>query len=112
MDAARVLAWKYATIEIFITAFIIYFVVTNPVDNAPIFLAVTGAQNCARKMRTALKGTLVATMFILFFALCGAWILAYFNFSKAAFKIAGGITLFLVALDMLAAKRRGQDCGF
>ena len=43
---------------------------------------------------------------MLFFALCGAWILSYLNISEAAFKIAGGIMLFLVALDMLAAKRQ------
>jgi len=94
--------------ESFITAFIIYFVVIDPVGNAPIFLAVTGAQDRARKMRTALEGTLVATMIMLFFALCGAWILAYLNISEAAFKIAGGIILFLVALDMLAAKRQAR----
>ena len=95
-------------IESFITAFIIYFVVIDPIGNAPIFLAVTGAQDRARKMRTALEGTLVATMIMLFFALCGAWILAYLNISEAAFKIAGGIILFLVALDMLAAKRQAR----
>ena len=95
-------------IESFITAFIIYFVVIDPIGNAPIFLAVTGAQDRARKMRTALEGTLVATMIMLFFAVCGAWILAYLNISEAAFKIAGGIILFLVALDMLAAKRQAR----
>ena len=95
-------------IESFITAFIIYFVVIDPIGNAPIFLAVTGAQDRARKMRTALEGTLVATMIMLFFALCGAWIPAYLNISEAAFKIAGGIILFLVALDMLAAKRQAR----
>ena len=95
-------------IESFIAALIIYFVVIDPVGNAPIFLAVTGAQDRARKMRTALEGTLVATMIMLFFALCGAWILAYLNISEAAFKIAGGIILFLVALDMLAAKRQAR----
>ena len=63
-------------IESFITTFVVYFVVIVPVGNAPIFLAVTGAQDHARKMRTALEATLVATMIMLFFALCGAWILA------------------------------------
>ena len=43
---------------------------------------------------------------MLFFALCGAWILAYLNITEAASKIAGGIILVLVALDMLAAKRQ------
>ena len=92
--------------ESFITAFIIYFVVIDPIGNAPIFLAVTEAQERARKLRTALEGTAIATAIMLFFALCGAWILAYLNITEAAFKIAGGIILFLVALDMLAAKRQ------
>ena len=93
-------------LESFITAFIIYFVVIDPIGNAPIFLAVTEAQTRARKLRTAIEGTVIATAIMLFFALCGAWILGYLNISEAAFKIAGGIILFLVALDMLAAKRQ------
>ena len=59
-------------IESFITAFIIYFVVIDPIGNAPIFLAVTGAHARAHKMRSALEGTMVATMIMLFFAICGA----------------------------------------
>ena len=43
---------------------------------------------------------------MMLFALCGAWILGCLNITEAAFKIAGGIILFLVALDMLAAKRQ------
>ena len=92
--------------ESFVTAFIIYFVVIEPIGNAPIFLAVTEAQDRARKLRTALEGTAIATAIMLFFALCGAWILGYLNITEAAFKIAGGIILFLVALEMLAAKRQ------
>ena len=92
--------------ESFVTAFIIYFVVVDPIGNAPIFLAVTEAQNRARKLRTALEGTAITTAIMMFFALCGAWILGHLNISGAAFKISGGIILFLVALDMLAAKRQ------
>lgn len=93
-------------IENFITAFIICFVVNDPIVNAPIFLAVTSAQDRAHKLRTALEGTMVATMIMLFFAVCGAWILGYLNISDAAVKIAGGIILFLVALHMPTAKRQ------
>ena len=78
-------------LEAFITAFIIYFVVIDPVGNAPIFLAVTKHQDRTRKLRTALEGTAI----MLFFALCGAWILGYLNISEAAFRIAGGIILCL-----------------
>lgn len=43
---------------------------------------------------------------MLFFALCGAWILAYLNISEATFRVGDGIILFLVALHMLLAKRQ------
>ncbi|MEK9962471.1 MAG: MarC family protein, partial [Rhodobiaceae bacterium] len=99
-------AYHRRMIEAFTTAFIIYFVVIDPIGNAPIFLAVTQHQDRARKLRTALEGTAIATAIMLFFALCGAWILGYLKISEAAFRIAGGIILFLVALDMLAARRQ------
>ena len=60
----------------FVTTFIIYFVVIDRVDNALIFLAVTKSQGRARKLLTALEGTAIATVIMLFFALCGAWALA------------------------------------
>ena len=66
----------------------------------------TQHQKRARKLRTALESTAVATMIMLFFALCGRWVLAYLNIYEAAFRIAGGIILFLVALDMLSASVR------
>lgn len=93
-------------LESFITAFIIYFVVIDPIGNAPVFLAVTAHLDRSRKLRIAIEGAAIATAIMLFFALCGAWVLAYLQISEAAFKIAGGIILFLVALDMLAAKRQ------
>ena len=95
-------------IESFVTAFIIYFVVIDPIGNAPIFLAVTQHQDKARKTRTAIEGTVVATAIMLFFALCGAWILGYLAISEAAFKIASGVILFTVALEMLSDRRQAR----
>ena len=93
-------------IENFVTAFIIYFVVIDPVGNAPVFLAVNTAQTRRQKFRTAIEATLFASFIMLFFALCGAWVLAYLKITQPAFKIAGGIILFLVSLDMLSARRQ------
>ena len=93
--------------ESFVTAFIIYFVVIDPIGNAPIFLAVTEAQDRARKLRTALEGTAIATAIMMFFALCGAWILGYLNITEAAFKIAGGIILFLTSGALAWTAARG-----
>ena len=49
-------------------------------------LAVTEAQDRARKLRTALEGTVIATAIMLFFAPC-AWILGYLNITEAAFRL-------------------------
>jgi multiple antibiotic resistance protein len=93
-------------IENFLTAFIVYFVVIDPIGTAPIFLAVTAAQDKRAKIRTAIEATLVATLIMVFFALCGSWVLRYLQIGEPAFKIAGGVILFLVAWDMLTSKRQ------
>ena len=93
-------------IEIFFTAFIVYFVVVDPIGSAPVFLAVTSNFDKHKKIRIAIEGCAIASSIMLFFAICGAWILSYLNISEAAFKISVGIILFLVALDMLTAKRQ------
>ena len=81
----------------------------DPVGNTPIFVAVTQHQDRARKLRTVLEGTVVAMMIMLFFALCGCWVVTDLNISEATFGTAGGIILFLVALDMLSARRQQRN---
>ena len=95
-----------AMLENFITAFIVYFVVIDPVGNAPIFLATASHLPRRQKIRVAIKGSTVAAAIMLFFAICGAWILHYLAISFTAFKLAGGIILLLVALDMLSNRRQ------
>jgi hypothetical protein len=67
----RLARYEKHMFESFITAFIIYLVVSDPAGNAPIFLAVTKAQGHARKLRAELEGTAIATAIMLFFSLCG-----------------------------------------
>ena len=57
--------------ESFVTAFINYFVVFDPVGNAPIFLVMTQAQDRTYWLHAALEGTAIANSIMLFFALCG-----------------------------------------
>ena len=92
-------------IENFLTAFIVYFVVIDPIGTAPLFLAVTAAQDKRAKITTTIEAMLAATLIMVFFALCGSWVLQYLKIGEPAFKIAGGVTLFLVAWDMLNSKR-------
>ena len=91
--------------ELFFKTFIFYFIVIDPIGSTPIFLVVTEHLETKEKIKTALHGTLIATLILLFFGLLCNSILAYLNISFPAFTIAGGIILFIIALEMLFDKR-------
>ena len=59
-----------------------------------------------QKYKVAIEATIIASLIMIFFGMCGTWILHYLQISISAFKIAGGIILLLVALDMLSSKRQ------
>ena len=86
----------------------IYFVVIDPVGSAPIFLSVTSHLTKVQKYKVAIEATIIASLIMIFFGMCGTWILHYLQISISAFKIAGGIILLLVALDMLSSKRHDR----
>ena len=92
-------------IELFFKTFIFYFIVIDPIGSTPIFLVVTEHLDVKEKIKTALHGSFIATLILLFFGLLGNSILAYLNISFPAFTIAGGIILFIIALEMLFDKR-------
>ena len=92
-------------IELFFKTFIFYFTVIDPIGSTPIFLVVTEHLDVKDKIKTALHGTFIATLILLFFGLLGNSILAYLKISFPAFTIAGGIILFIIALEMLFDKR-------
>ena len=93
-------------IELFLKTFIFYFIVIDPIGSTPIFLVVTEHLDVKEKIKTALHGSFIATLILLFFGLLGNSILAYLNISFPAFTIAGGIILFIIALEMLFDKRQ------
>ena len=92
-------------IELFFKTFIFYFIVIDPIGSTPIFLVVTEHLDVKEKIKTALHGTFIATLILLFFGLLGNSVLAYLKISFPAFTIAGGIILFIIALEMLFDKR-------
>ena len=92
-------------IELFFKTFIFYFIVIDPIGSTPIFLVVTDHLDVKEKTKTALHGTFIATLILLFFGVLGNSILAYLKISFPAFTIAGGIILFIIALEMLFDKR-------
>ncbi len=91
--------------ELFISAFVTFFVVIDPPGCAPIFAGLTAGTPAAHRRKMAMRSTLVATAILLFFALLGEKLLGAMGISLDAFRVAGGIMLFLIALDMVFEKR-------
>jgi multiple antibiotic resistance protein len=93
-------------LEVFIQAFVLYFVVIDPIGNTPLFMSITQNQSGKDKIRTAFEGIVIATVVLISFSIMGQFILSYLNISLESFRIAGGIILFLIALEMLFNKRQ------
>ena len=101
--------------ELFLKTFIFYFIVIDPIGSTPLFLVVTEHLDIKEKIKTALHGTFIATLILLFFGLLGNSVLAYLKISFPAFTIAGGIILFIISLEMLFDKRhqrKEEDVNF
>ncbi|MDC1060202.1 MarC family protein [Alphaproteobacteria bacterium] len=92
--------------EIYLQSFVLYFVVIDPFGTTPIFMSLTKHQNAKEKIKSALEGVLTATIILIFFSIVGNFLLSYLNISLGAFKIAGGIILFIISLEMLFDKRQ------
>ncbi|MFT4151449.1 MAG: MarC family protein [Paracoccaceae bacterium] len=88
-----------------ITAFATLFVVIDPPGLIPMFIAVTPGMDSAHRRRIGLRACLVAIGILTVFGLLGDKVLAFIGISMPAFRIAGGLLLFLTALDMLFERR-------
>jgi len=93
--------------ETFLTAFTTFFAVIGPVDTAVLLAALTPNMTRAERRAIALKATVIATIIILLFAFFGGPVLRQLGVSLAALQTAGGIILFLIALEMTLARRPG-----
>jgi multiple antibiotic resistance protein len=92
-------------IELFLSAFVTLFVVIDPPGCAPIYAGLTTGATPAQKRTMALKACVIAGAILLVFALFGEQLLGALHIELDAFRTAGGIMLFLIALDMVFEKR-------
>src|SRR4030065_753235 len=96
-------------IDLLVNTFVILVVVIDPIGLSPMFAALTHGGSAAYKRRMAFKGTALAAVVLVVFALIGDGLLRSLGISLAAFRIAGGVLLFLLALDMVFARHSGLD---
>lgn len=101
--------------ELFISAFITFFVVIDPPGCAPIYASLTNNASAAQRRIMAIRAIVVAAIILAVFAAFGEQLLGALGISLDSFRIAGGIMLFIIALEMVFEKRtqrredRAQD---
>jgi multiple antibiotic resistance protein len=92
-------------IDLFITAFVTLFVVIDPPGCAPIYASLTTGAGPAQRRAMAIRATLIAGGILIFFAMFGEALLSFLHIDLDSFRIAGGIMLFMIAIDMVFEKR-------
>lgn len=93
------------TTAFLITAFATLFVVIDPPGLVPLFIALTQGMDNEHRRRMARRACVIAFILLTLFGLMGEALLGFIGISMPAFRIAGGILLFLTALDMLFERR-------
>ncbi|MBN1957170.1 MAG: MarC family protein [Desulfuromonadales bacterium] len=89
-------------------AFTTFFATIGPIDVAVMFAAMTPAASSAARRSMAIRGTLVAALILFVFALVGDFLLRSLGISLSALKVAGGILLLLIGIDMVFARSSGS----
>ena len=92
-------------IELYISSLITFFVVIDPPGCAPIYAGLTAGASGVQRRAMAVRAVMVASAILLVFALFGEDLLRALGISLSSFRIAGGIMLFLIALEMVFEKR-------
>ena len=92
-------------LSLLLASFVTFFVVIDPPGVAPMFATMTQGMAPPWRRFMAYKSVAVASGVLLAFALGGAWLLDKLGVTLNAFRIAGGMLLFLIAVDMLFEKR-------
>jgi multiple antibiotic resistance protein len=88
-------------------SFIALFVILDPVGTAALFVGLTRGLTEPASRRVAVRGVVIAGLLLLFFAFAGNALLAALDIGLPAFRIAGGVLLFLLAIDMVFARESG-----
>ena len=93
--------------DLVLSTFIAFFVTIDPIGLGPMFAGLTAGMDARLRRRTAIKGVTIGAGLLFGFAFVGELLLNSLGISTGAFRIAGGILLLLVAIDMVFARESG-----
>lgn len=94
-------------LEQLVKFFVVLFVVVEPISLIPVFAGLTEGASARYKRKMACKAVIIAGLILVAFALAGGWLLSTMGISLDAFRIFGGLMLFLIALDMVFVRESG-----
>ena len=94
-------------LELIFNAFVTLLVVIDPLGLAPLFVGITHGRPDAYRRAAAVRGTVLAAAILFLFALVGQGLLGALGIGFPAFRIAGGVLLFLLSLDVIFARPSG-----
>lgn len=92
-------------LELFGSALVTFLVIIDPPGVVPIFASLTRGALAVHRRAMAIRSSIIAWAILMFFALLGRPMLSALGISLASFRIAGGIMLFMIALDMVFERR-------
>jgi multiple antibiotic resistance protein len=95
-------------LALFTTALVSFLVIIDPPGCAPIFASLTAGTSADHRRKMAVRSSLIALGILLFFALLGRPLLHTLGITLASFRLAGGIMLFIIALEMVFEKRTAK----
>uniref|UniRef100_A0A7C4NSH1 UPF0056 membrane protein n=1 Tax=Thermodesulfobacterium geofontis TaxID=1295609 RepID=A0A7C4NSH1_9BACT len=87
-----------------IKSFLTLFTIIDPIGGVPFFLSISAGYSEEERKKIALRASLTACLTLLFFLWIGKYLLSFFQISVSSFRIAGGILLFLISMEMLFGK--------
>lgn len=98
-------------LDFLVTSFVALFVVIDPIGTTPIYVSLTQGMSRRRRRAVAVRACAIGLTILTLFGLLGEQVLGFVGISMPAFRIAGGLLLFLTALEMLFGRRtqRRQD---
>src|SRR5665811_517402 len=93
-----------SNLTFFILVFTAVFSIVNPVSGVMAFVSVTSHMKKEDKIYVAKRSAIIGCIIAIIFTLSGNLILQFFSITVDSLRVAGGILLFLVAIDMLFAR--------
>jgi multiple antibiotic resistance protein len=95
------------TVTLFLETFAGFFAVMDPIGAVPVLIVITASNTNAERRRMVRRAAITAFLVLAFFGLTQLWLFRFFGFTMGAFRVAGGLFLFVVAFDMLTAQLTG-----